>query len=233
MVFAQVPVPNRSLTFTENVALIVITALVVGFAVPVVKGFMDRRRDQRQRTFEVNLDRASKVIDRQYELLKELSKEAWEIVRLTMPLTYYRIVKENPSFEAAWERYEADWFPAMLRLRALVSQSRRLVSPEVHQELVALFDYWFRTADPPMRAAVRNQRVDMNWWRSQHEQNLEVAFSETERVLGLVAQDIGIVRTELPGPEPASASRRRTPADLEHASPRAVAGDEEQHQDLA
>lgn len=198
MVLAEVPTPDHSFTFGQNVLLIFITAVIVGLAVPLVKGVMDRQRDRRQRLFEVALDRDSKVVERQYELVKELSQEAWAIVGLTMPVTYYKSVKEATKFESAWNRYETEWFPTMLRFRALVSQARRLVSPGVHGELVSLFDYWFRESDPQLSAKVRAGGDDTSSWEAQHQERLAFVFSETERVLGLTAEDVGIVRTGLP-----------------------------------
>jgi len=211
MVLAQTPPPKSGLTFTENVLLVLITAVVVGLAVPAVRWFMNRGREEKQRRFEVNLDRDTKVIEQQHELLKDLSSELWAVVGLTLSVTYYKAVAEEGKFGEAWKRYEAEWFSCVLRFRALTSLARRLLSPSVHTELVALFDYWFETSDPPLRHEVREARRDQAWWQVQHRERLQHVFSETERVLGEVAQDVGIVRSELPDARGATRAKTTAP----------------------
>jgi hypothetical protein len=96
--------------FTQNVALVAITAGLTGLLVPTVKAIMDQRHFKEQKRYEAELARQSSIIAAQVALL-----------------------------EKAVEDYEDKSGSRFGHMQAEFSKARRLVSADRYDELQALY----------------------------------------------------------------------------------------------
>jgi hypothetical protein len=105
------------MTFSQSVALLVLTAVLTGLLVPVVKGLIDDRKlkmqkafdDERlrsQKEFEADLARQASVIDAQVQLLDELAEVLWGYQKLLLKVTYYAVTGNREKHDAAFNAYD-------------------------------------------------------------------------------------------------------------------------------
>jgi hypothetical protein len=168
------------MTFGQSVALLVVTAVLTGLLVPIVKGFVDDRKlkkqkafdDERlraQREFEADLARQASVIDAQVQLLDELAKVLWGYQKLLLRITYYAVTGNREKHEAAYSAYDDQSWELLEKILGLTSKTRRLASKEIQARLENLYQSFVLGVDHEVlniRAAdSRAEGLDHPRWR--------------------------------------------------------------------
>ena len=136
-----------------------VTAVLTGPLVPVIKGRLDDRKYRDQKVFESELSRQEKVIDAQAALLKDASEAIWSFYLLSLKVTWYAASGNEERFDAAWQEWDEESRLLFGRLRAEISKARRLTSPAVHAELLNVHDTWFRRFSLELEGMVRRRDI--------------------------------------------------------------------------
>lgn len=139
--------------FLQGLFLLIVTAVLTGLLVPVVKARLDDRRYREQKLFESELARQAKVIDAQATLLDGLSDLLWGFLLAALGVTYYAERGDAAKLTEAWARYDAEAWVFFARLRAETSKAQRLTSHDVYEELLRLNE-WFMPFDAQLTNAV-------------------------------------------------------------------------------
>jgi hypothetical protein len=148
-----------STEFLQGLFLLVVTAVLTGLLVPVIKGRLDDRKYRDQKVFESELSRQEKVIDAQAALLKDASEAMWSFYLLSLKVTWYAASGNEERFDAAWQEWDEESWLLFGRLRAEISKARRLTSPAVHAELLNVHDTWFRRFSLELEGMVRRRDI--------------------------------------------------------------------------
>lgn len=137
------------MSFGESFLLLVATAILTGLLVPIVKGYVDDRKLEKQRKFdderlraqqryEEELARQTKVIDAQAQLLNDLAEVLWDFEKKLLKISYYANVDRN-KYEEAFREYDKESWTVLSRIQALSSEVRRLASPTIQHQLDKLY----------------------------------------------------------------------------------------------
>ena len=137
--------------FTQQVILLILTAVLSTFLIPLIFRWIDQPREERQKNrehqrnleqkrFEADLARQSKIIDAQAALLDDISQQLWRFRYLAMAVSYYN-PDENPErYQEAVKTYDLEAWDIFNHVRATISRSRRLVSENAYQKLVEFYE---------------------------------------------------------------------------------------------
>lgn len=145
--------------FLQGLFLLVVTAGLTGLLIPVIKGRLDDRKYRDQKVFESELSRQEKVIDAQAALLKDASEVMWSFYLLSLKVTWYAASGNEKRFDAAWQEWDEESWLLFGRLRAEISNARRLTSPTIHAELLNVHDFWFRRFSLELEEMVRQRNL--------------------------------------------------------------------------
>jgi hypothetical protein len=148
-----------STEFLQGLFLLVVTAVLTGLLVPVIKGRLDDRKYRDQKVFESELSRQEKVLDAQAALLKDTSEVMWSFYLLSLKVTWYAANGNEERFDAAWKEWDEESWLLFGRLRAEISKARRLTSPAVHEELLNVHEFWFRKFSLELEGMVRRRDI--------------------------------------------------------------------------
>jgi hypothetical protein len=148
-----------STEFLQGLFLLVVTAVLTGLLVPVIKGRLDDRKYRDQKVFESELSRQEKVLDAQAALLKDASEVMWSFYLLSLKVTWYSATGNEERFDVAWKEWDEESWLLFGRLRAEISKARRLTSPAIHEELLDVHDFWFRRFSVELERMVRRRDI--------------------------------------------------------------------------
>jgi hypothetical protein len=137
------------MSFGESFLLLVATAILTGLLVPIVQGYIDDRKLEKQRKFdderlraqqryEEELARQTKVIDAQAQLLSDLAEALWDFEKKLLKVSYYANV-DRAKYEEAFREYDKESWTVLSRIQALSSEVRRLASPAIQHRLNELY----------------------------------------------------------------------------------------------
>ena len=156
--------------FYRALLLLVATAALTGFLVPVIKSYLDDRKFRDQKVFEAELARQSKVIESQAKLLDDLSRLLWGFLLLSLAVTFYAKHGNHKKFEVAWQTYDEKNWEYFGNIRAAISAARRLTPPTTHKALMAVYDDWFMDFDTSLTNAYKQRlRPGSNGWSALHD----------------------------------------------------------------
>jgi F0F1-type ATP synthase membrane subunit b/b' len=137
-----------SASFVEAVILLLLTALLTGLLVPIVKGFMDTRNLQKQRLFQEAVARKTKILDSQAELLEVLADVLGGLRMLYTRIAFYARDGRKQEYEAAFKDFEERSWNFLASYRTQLSKAGRLTSEQVR---VSLRDLYYETLIPTDR----------------------------------------------------------------------------------
>lgn len=138
--------------FLEQIGIVAITALIGGVVIPVIFGRIDRSRIERQKAFEAELARQSKLIEAQSKFLDELSQQLWSYRYLAMAVSYYKPDLHPDRYEKAVSAYDEQSWDLFNQVRTSISKARRLISESSYLELV---DFYHKSLVPCDRDRVQ------------------------------------------------------------------------------
>lgn len=184
-------------TFLENLLLLLITALLTGLLVPLVKAQMDDKKYRQQKQFEAQLARQSKVIESQVTLLENLSQLLWEFHFSCLEVSYYA---QNASYKKryneAMKEYDRKSWVLMTKIGTEIGKAQRLVSDGAYAKLKDFYDRWMIDVDNKI-SALNHRKASPEEWRIHHYSVFREGDKKIDEVLGLLAREL---RLEAPQP---------------------------------
>src|SRR3954453_3479866 len=132
-------------SFIQNVLLILLTAVVIGLAVPRIKAGMDLRYFRERKRHEGELSRQSKLIEQQAKLLNKYSEVIWQFHYVFVKATYdFAFGIDEGKFDKLKSEYEKAIWLALLDFRRTISGAIYLVPEGQFRHLLDLFDELIR-----------------------------------------------------------------------------------------
>jgi hypothetical protein len=200
------------MTFGQNILLLLLTALLTGLLVPIVKGFVDDRKlekqkrfdDERlrsQKRFEADIARQAKVIDAQAQLLDELAEVLWGYQKLLLRITYYAVIGDPDKHRVAFIEYDDHSWDLLGSLLALISKTRRLASADIQDRLERLYQSFVIEVDHTVlqlrRTASSRDGADDEGWRRLQNYLFGEIRQEIDAVLTALAAQLRLSEGEL------------------------------------
>ena len=170
--------------FLGKIVLLLIAALVTGFAAPMILRRVDERKLRAQKRFEADLARQQKIIDAQAELLDKLSQYMWEFQLLAISVSYHHGRNDETLYENALEKYEERAVDLLGRIRAEVSKALRLTSTDTYVALKSLYYDGLLELDKRLRGLIEGE--DDEWLKFNHYTVYDFA-ERVDRVLDQLA----------------------------------------------
>lgn len=146
--------------FVEKVVMLLITAGLTGFLIPVVTQNISSNQLQEQRLFETELARESAIIEAQIALIDKLSDLLWEYQLLAIEVTYYQPHEDQNNYIAAVSMYDEKAGELLGKIRAEISKSLRLTSLDTYERLIALYYHDLIELDVNLRMLIEGQSDD-------------------------------------------------------------------------
>jgi len=188
--------PPKSRSFFEKVLLLLITAGLTGVLIPTIDSRLSENRLRDQMVFEEQLQRQHDVLNAQIELLRNLSKLAWEFQLMNINVSFYRLNGDETDFQTAVERYQNNSGTLLGQIRAELSISRRLVSPEMYQRLAGLYFDTLLPIDSSLEWLIKQDAETLgNEWQKQHDQSFGDAQTQIDEVLNELAVELRLTAT--------------------------------------
>jgi hypothetical protein len=125
--------------FGEKVLILLLTVALSGLLAPYVLKRFEEYKTREQKNREAQLSRQAKLIDAQAEFLDTISRLLWDWRYAYMRVAYYGGVQDTQRYEAAWQRYSETVWETLSQIRYQISRSRRLVSEEAYNHLLAFY----------------------------------------------------------------------------------------------
>ncbi len=174
-------------SFIQNVLLILLTAAVIGLAVPRIKAGMDLRYFREQKRHKDELSRQSKLVEQKVKLLNRYGDSLWQFHYVFIKATYdFTFGADGAKSDELKREYEKAVWLALLEFRRTISGAIYLVPEEHYRHLLDLFDELIRNeADLALRMQTRT-RFSGDDWRNYHENMLrELSTRFDEEILFL------------------------------------------------
>ncbi|HWS89162.1 MAG TPA: hypothetical protein VN282_19475 [Pyrinomonadaceae bacterium] len=202
-----------SQSFLQGVFLLLLTALLTGLLVPLIKSQIDQKRLLQQKQFEADLARQGQVIDAQVKLLEDLAQILWEYEFLALKVSYYKVKDESRYLKAVKEFDELSW-QSFARIRAEISKSRRLTSKKTYQGLRELYK-WMIGKDTELSTMIQNvKKTTLADWERRHDEFFTEGAWRIDNTLALLAEDLRLTssRAEIKAEAPATDALPAAPA---------------------
>jgi hypothetical protein len=172
--------------FIENVALLIIGAVLTGILVPGLKLILDYINFRKQRLFEHELGRSrilfegrlqrqKSLTEAQTAFLEAMSQLLWEFHALIAKVSYYgKMREEDNSYAAKYEEavgsYEERlWELLIVKIQAEISKAQRLTAQSTYEELKRFYRDVLVTLDSQLVDLINDEAVDINAWDEFHE----------------------------------------------------------------
>lgn len=173
--------------FLGKIVLLLIAALVTGFAVPVILRQVDERKLRNQKQFEADLARQQKIIDAQVELLGKLSQYMWEFQLLAIEVSYHHGRQNDTLYKNAHTNYDEKAGHLLGCVRAEISKALHLTTTDTY---VALKDlYYDGLLDLDMRLRGLIEGAGDEWLAFNHYAVYDFA-ERVDRVLDNLAAEL-------------------------------------------
>jgi hypothetical protein len=177
-----------SASFTENVLLLLVTAVLTGLLVPLVKGYMDDKKYRQQKQFEAQLARQTKVIESQVALLESMSQLLWQFHMSYLEVSYYAKAGNIKRYDAALSEYDRKSWEYFIKIGAEIGKAQRLTSDSTYQKLKEFFDDWVRVVDNDIaRLAATKAKQDV--WAKHHDRAYIEGGRKIDEVLTILTKE--------------------------------------------
>ena len=184
-------------SFLEKFALLVVTALISGIAVPVVVKNISDASAARQKDAEKLAAQNAAIRDAQGKLVDEFSLTVFTYETLAADVSWYqtREGKDEGLSRAAYSRYAERTPDLIARWRSLQTRADALASRGVSNKMNDFQTRMFQRQDGPMNALIRNKGTEEQW-KAQHGTNVEM-LNEANQLIVELMNDLGIARSQL------------------------------------
>ena len=178
--------------FLEKVIILLLTAAVTGFLVPLVFKNIEQNKAIEQKRLEAEISRQSKVIDAQAKFLDDTTEVLWNWRYLSMKVAFNGSHEREEQYAKSVAEYEAKIWDSLSKLRKQASKSRRLISENGYENLVALYrdiakldgelDQIVRRNLPPKERAAALHPI--------HERLYEEMTQKLDKTLAVLAEEV-------------------------------------------
>jgi len=176
-------------SFIEKVLLLLATAALSGFLIPVVTENIEHNRLKEQRIFEAELARQNEVIKAQVQLLETLASLLWEYQLLAIDVSYYQPLKDQSTYLNAVKKYDEESGPVLGKIRAEISKSLRLTSHETYEQLKDMYYSKIIGVDVRLRSLIEGHKLD---WASFNRYTVYELSEEVDNVLNDLAIEVNL-----------------------------------------
>ena len=177
--------------FLEKAVLLLLTALLTGILVPLVKWKMDQTAFKQRKTFEALIARQSDVIKAQISFLTNFSEHIWEYHKISQRVSYSRLSGDNDAYVEAVRDYKESLWESLQRIRSAIGGARWFTSDRVHRELTSWYDDWFLTLEVALRQLIDDNPAD-ELWRQHHTRVHFEAGKRNYALLRFLAEEFGL-----------------------------------------
>jgi hypothetical protein len=194
-------VVRRTLTggsFIEKAALLILTAVLSGVAVPIVINRLnaddaDRRKQteiaaaESRKEAEIAKSKTDALLRARLALLDEFSEVLLTYETLALDVSWYRTpaVNDLALHEKAYSRYTDRVVELFSKWRVLTSRAQLLAGPEISKQMGSFQQKVFAYQDTPLTELHRRRTVTSNEWQAQHMQSERMLTSANELILQL------------------------------------------------
>ena len=183
-----------SSSFIDSVILILITAIISGLLIPIIKSNMDQRKYREQKKFEQELYRQGKRIEAQAKLLEDLNDLLWEFQLLSLEPASFRLQGDQENGEDSSKKYREEALGLLNKIRSQVGKARSLASPEIYQKLLGIYQGLANRLDPWLQRLEENQNASKDDWREYEDYVSKEVVQQIEDTVNLLAWDLGLAR---------------------------------------
>lgn len=178
----------------ENAILILLTALLGGLFVPIIKSKMDQARFREQRVFEQELYIQAERIKTQTKFLDELALALWEFQLLATEPAHLRLQGNTESGEDSSKKYDERALTLLTKIRSQVGQARTLASPVVYEKLMKLYQELSSRIDPWLNRLEQNKESSVEDWKDYQSFITGEIVEQIEDLLNFLTRELGLAR---------------------------------------
>lgn len=180
-----------SQSFVQTVLILLITAVVTGYLVPRVKATLDHDNFERQKRFENDLARQTKIREDRIKLLDELEALLWEYQFLALEPSYYQLRDNAAGFQSTFQQYDEKAPILLASISSKISKLRRLASAEIHQEFRELLHQRLLPLDSRLARLAESEDTTKDEWQQHHHEVYKGLGQEIEDVVLVLSHDFG------------------------------------------
>src|SRR5882724_8608724 len=153
----------------QKVLLLLIAAALTGILAPEIAGRLSEKRSREEKKFEADLQRQRDILSAQSDLLRNLSKLAWEFQLLNIDVSFYKTNGNEIAYRNAVPAYQQRSAVLLGQIRAEVSTARRLVSRPMQKKLSELYFDTLLPVDSGLERLIqKGDEAEVSEWRRQH-----------------------------------------------------------------
>jgi hypothetical protein len=184
----------QSQSFIQAVLLVLITGFVVDLLVPRLKARVDQGNFERQKRFEEELSRSSKLREDCASLLDELESQLWEYQYLLLEPSYFVARCNEAGYKQSFAHYDERAPVLLSAIAAKISKLSRLADAETYRCFWSLLNGSLLVYDGQLvRLAEAGNLADPKW-QQQHNRAYKRLGKEIEDSLFVLAQDFGFTK---------------------------------------
>jgi hypothetical protein len=185
-------------SFIEKVALLLITVIISGLAIPLVLAYYNNSALERQKNSDFARTRAEAVSAAQTKLVEDLSSTIFSYETLALDASWYNTAtgKDVDLAAKAYDRYAANTVDLISKWRALQARAKTLASPAISQKIAAFQIRMFAQQDTPMVVLHRKGGTEEQW-AAQHRKNEEM-LAEADSLIAEIMTDLGLTKSTSP-----------------------------------
>jgi len=177
----------KSTSFLEKAFLLLLTAGLSGLLIPLITSEVAHRNMKEQKQLEAELARQASVIESQVQLLETLADLMWEYQLLAIDVSYYRFAKDENLYRAAAQKYDNRSAKLLSHIRAEISKSLRLASPQMYERLKELYNKEMLGLDLRLRNLMEGHKND---WSAFNQYAVWELSERVDNVLNDLAADL-------------------------------------------
>ena len=185
----------------QGIILLILTAVITGLAVPLIKSRMDMRYFRDQKSHEADLARQAKLINEQTAFLRAYADSLWQLHFAMLKVSYAKVTATtDDEFAALWNMYEQEAWVALQGQRRLISSAVNLVSPACFDQLLRFYEQ-IRCDEAELSGMVHESRPE-DVWGEYHGQLLDSGAAKLDHEIIELAKEMNLT-ISLSNPAPA------------------------------
>ena len=178
-------------SFVEKIILLVITAILTGILVPVIKARIDKNTSDSKKLLEESLKRQVQVMDARATSIKELASLLWQYYSLAKRVAYAGANELKDELQVAFQKYESDGWDVVDKTRSMIGGMRWLLTKDAHIQLVSLYRGWKneleeRCPDP------ETDEDNLQNWDAYYEWLESEAVNKIDFIVGYLADEFNL-----------------------------------------
>jgi hypothetical protein len=194
---------NFTPSFFEGLITIVITAVLIPFVFRVIDDRRARQqrdtedlKQRKQKEFEAELSRQSKVIESQVQFIEKLSDLLWEYQLTAIAVSYYHQFGLGDQYQRASKDYLDNAGKLLGKIRAEISKSLRLASPDMYEALKVFYRMRLLALDLDLTGLIerpdRSAQIQGSTWQSFHDDAVYGLSEEVDNIINSLASEFGL-----------------------------------------